>query len=262
MKKKFFWILSAFFALAALGFFATSGGVAAGLIALLITVLFLPISSLQNKLSHYIKGKWKAVLPVVLIVCFFIAVPQEDSGEVDRAFPSDGAEGAVVQPSETDVEETTLELIEIVTLDNSTESIPTAEEPTFTDDDTAMTENKIIATEVTDTTTQATTKYTEATKETYTTVDTETYTTEAATATTAHNTEPTYIQATTVATERTTTSSENSGRDYVINTNTGKFHYPSCSSVKDISPENRWDYSGTREDIIGMGYVPCKRCDP
>lgn len=49
---------------------------------------------------------------------------------------------------------------------------------------------------------------------------------------------------------------------YVINTNTGKFHKPSCSSVSDIYPQNRWDYQGTREEVINMGYEPCKRCHP
>ena len=53
-----------------------------------------------------------------------------------------------------------------------------------------------------------------------------------------------------------------SGPSYVANTNTGKFHYPSCSSVGDMNPENRWDYTGTREELIDMGYVPCKRCKP
>ena len=52
------------------------------------------------------------------------------------------------------------------------------------------------------------------------------------------------------------------GRDYVVNTNTKKFHYPSCSSADDIKDSNRWEYHGTRDDLIGMGYVPCKRCDP
>jgi DNA-entry nuclease len=51
-------------------------------------------------------------------------------------------------------------------------------------------------------------------------------------------------------------------RDYVLNKNTMKFHYPSCSSVKDIKEKNRWDYTGTREEIIDMGYVPCKKCNP
>ena len=55
---------------------------------------------------------------------------------------------------------------------------------------------------------------------------------------------------------------ERAVHDYVINTNTGKFHEPSCSSVKEIKDSNRWDYTGTREEIIEMGYVPCKRCNP
>ena len=49
---------------------------------------------------------------------------------------------------------------------------------------------------------------------------------------------------------------------YVVNTNTGKFHYPSCSSADDIAPHNRMDYTGSREDLIAQGYVPCKRCHP
>lgn len=49
---------------------------------------------------------------------------------------------------------------------------------------------------------------------------------------------------------------------YVLNTNTKKFHYPTCSSVKDIKPENYATYTGDRQDVIDMGYVPCKKCDP
>ena len=52
------------------------------------------------------------------------------------------------------------------------------------------------------------------------------------------------------------------GIDYVLNTNTHKFHVPDCSSVADISPHNRLDFSGSREEVIAMGYVPCKRCKP
>lgn len=50
--------------------------------------------------------------------------------------------------------------------------------------------------------------------------------------------------------------------DYVINTNTGKFHKPLCKSVSKIKDSNRWDYTGTRDEVIGMGYVPCKNCNP
>ena len=55
---------------------------------------------------------------------------------------------------------------------------------------------------------------------------------------------------------------QNSSRSYVVNTNSGKFHYPSCSSVGDILPSNRWDYTGSRDELIAQGYIPCKRCDP
>lgn len=49
---------------------------------------------------------------------------------------------------------------------------------------------------------------------------------------------------------------------YVLNTNTMKFHEPDCSSVGDIKKSNRSEYSGTRENVIRMGYDPCGRCRP
>ena len=52
------------------------------------------------------------------------------------------------------------------------------------------------------------------------------------------------------------------GSAYVLNKNTKKFHYPSCSSVGDMSPKNRLDVVLSRDEIIGQGYVPCKRCNP
>lgn len=51
-------------------------------------------------------------------------------------------------------------------------------------------------------------------------------------------------------------------RDYVLNTNTMKFHVPSCSSVKDIKDNNRKDVHMTRGDVVAMGYQPCGRCKP
>jgi len=51
-------------------------------------------------------------------------------------------------------------------------------------------------------------------------------------------------------------------REYVLNTKTQKFHYPSCNSVKDIAPGNRQDYKGTRDSVIAMGYNSCARCNP
>ena len=49
---------------------------------------------------------------------------------------------------------------------------------------------------------------------------------------------------------------------YILNTNTHKFHYPSCSSVDSMKEKNKQEYYGTRDDIISQGYEPCKRCNP
>lgn len=57
------------------------------------------------------------------------------------------------------------------------------------------------------------------------------------------------------------TSSEQE-QSYVLNTNTRKFHLPSCSSAEDILPANRQDYTGTRDELIAQGYAPCGRCKP
>lgn len=49
---------------------------------------------------------------------------------------------------------------------------------------------------------------------------------------------------------------------YVVNTNTRKFHLPSCTSVGTIKAKNRKDYTGSRQALIDQGYKPCKRCNP
>ena len=50
--------------------------------------------------------------------------------------------------------------------------------------------------------------------------------------------------------------------DYVLNTNTMKFHYSWCSSARKIKESNQWLFNGSRDDVITMGYKPCKRCNP
>ncbi|MBR5453162.1 MAG: MBL fold metallo-hydrolase [Clostridia bacterium] len=50
--------------------------------------------------------------------------------------------------------------------------------------------------------------------------------------------------------------------EYVLNTNTKKFHYPSCSSVKQMSEKNKGYYTGTRDEVLSLGYDPCGRCNP
>ena len=56
------------------------------------------------------------------------------------------------------------------------------------------------------------------------------------------------------------TTEEPAVMEYVLNTNSMKFHYPECSSVADMSAKNREDYTGTREDLLAQGYSPCGVC--
>ena len=62
--------------------------------------------------------------------------------------------------------------------------------------------------------------------------------------------------------ERQTTTTPSYSYDYVANKNTKKFHYPWCASVDQMSEKNKWFYSGSRYDLIDMGFNPCQRCNP
>ena len=67
---------------------------------------------------------------------------------------------------------------------------------------------------------------------------------------------------TTSSNQTTSTTTPPANCNYVINTNTGKFHYSWCKSVAKMSEKNKWYYTGTRDSVINMGYVPCKNCNP
>lgn len=55
---------------------------------------------------------------------------------------------------------------------------------------------------------------------------------------------------------------ESVDRDYVLNTNTHRFHYPDCSSVQDMKARNKKEFNGSREELIEKGYRPCGNCKP
>ena len=54
----------------------------------------------------------------------------------------------------------------------------------------------------------------------------------------------------------------NEQTNYILNTNTMKFHYPNCSSVQDMNKDNKEEYTGTRDELINKGYSPCGNCNP
>ena len=55
---------------------------------------------------------------------------------------------------------------------------------------------------------------------------------------------------------------ETEEKEYVLNTNTKKFHYPTCDSVKKMKEKNKKTVTASREDLISSGYSPCGGCNP
>ncbi len=147
-------------------------------------------------------------------------------------------------------------------------SIPDEDSEDVTEEITTEipTEQRTIAT--TETTTETLTEQKAAFVETeeLPVVDTEKTTTEALTETVEAVTED-ISQTTTEATTEEIITEESAieeviEKDYVLNTNTRKFHKPSCKSVKQMKDKNKEEYRGTRDDVINMGYEPCKNCNP
>lgn len=63
--------------------------------------------------------------------------------------------------------------------------------------------------------------------------------------------------------EPVVTPGEDTGRDYIANKNTKKFHNPACESVKSMKESNKEYFSGvTREHMMEQGYDPCGNCKP
>ncbi len=57
-------------------------------------------------------------------------------------------------------------------------------------------------------------------------------------------------------------SDQAGGADYVLNTNTKKFHLPDCGSAQSMQEENKDTYTGDRQKLIDDGYEPCGSCHP
>lgn len=51
-------------------------------------------------------------------------------------------------------------------------------------------------------------------------------------------------------------------KNYVLNTNSHKFHRPDCTGISDMKESARQNYKGTRENLIAQGYAPCGKCKP
>ena len=56
--------------------------------------------------------------------------------------------------------------------------------------------------------------------------------------------------------------SQQEARDYVINTRSGVFHYPTCEGAQSIYKKNRKEVTATRKELTDQGYIPCGYCEP
>lgn len=60
----------------------------------------------------------------------------------------------------------------------------------------------------------------------------------------------------------TTQAQQATAREYVLNTNSKKFHYPDCSGILHMKESNRQEVNDTRDHLIAQGYSPCGLCNP
>lgn len=51
-------------------------------------------------------------------------------------------------------------------------------------------------------------------------------------------------------------------RTYILNTSSKMFHNKWCGSADKIKESNREEFTGSRADLIEMGYEPCGNCNP
>ncbi len=71
-----------------------------------------------------------------------------------------------------------------------------------------------------------------------------------------------YLIVTPTTTPETLNSENNIEATYILNTNSKKFHSPSCSSVNKMAEKNKQEYSGDKNDLISQGYSACGICKP
>lgn len=60
----------------------------------------------------------------------------------------------------------------------------------------------------------------------------------------------------------TAASKSSEENTYIINTSSGKFHYPDCDGIKNAKAKNKKTYTGSRYELINEGYEPCGNCNP
>ena len=53
-----------------------------------------------------------------------------------------------------------------------------------------------------------------------------------------------------------------SGVVYILNPSSMRFHRPGCVWAEKIAEDRRIEYSGDRQILVDVGYLPCYYCEP
>lgn len=214
----------------------TSGGVAGGIIFLIAALIVSPLIE-KTPVADLKIPKLLAIqcgVAFVLFVAGAIVTPTDKNNEktIERTIP-------VAEISETSVSTTTMETTSTV----------------------------LITTTIT-TTTSTTTETTTSTTVTTTVTTTTETTTIPETTTTESPTEPPTLPPTEppapVPTEppAPVAAEQNNLVEYWINTDSGKFHYSNCRTIKN-EDDPHWDKRWCdRQELIAEGYSPCGVCEP
>ena len=238
------WIAAVFCILFAIVAF-TSGGVAGGIIFLIAALIVSPLIE-KTPVANLKIPKLPAIqcgVAFVLFVTGAIVTPTDKNNEktIERTTP-------VAEISETSVSTTAMETTSTV----------------------------LITTTIT-TTTSTTTETTTSTTVTTTVTTTTETTTIPETTTTESPTEPPTLPPTEPPTEPPTPApteppapvieepqpvEQNNDTTYLVNTDSNKFHYPSCRTIKNYDDPHWEERSCDRQQLLDEGYSPCGVCNP
>ena len=235
------WIAAVFCILFAIVAF-TSGGVAGGIIFLIAALIVSPLIE-KTPVANLKIPKLPAIqcgVAFVLFVTGAIVTPTDKNNEktIERTTP-------VAEISETSVSTTAMETTSTV----------------------------LITTTITTTTSTTTETTTSTTVTTTVTTTTETTTIPETTTTTEPPTEPPTLPPTEPPTEPPTPAPTEPPApvveepqpvsfEYWVNTDSGKFHYSNCRTIKN-EDDPHWDKRWCdRQELIAEGYSPCGVCEP
>ena len=198
-----------------------------------------------NKLIKFIVCAFLAFWSLIWIIAVFVPADENTDNSVTTTQPTAELSASI---SEKNTEAPTEQI-------TTTEELTTEERITI--EETATHKEEATKTQIE--------KNTTSTKPTTTKAPTTTKvaSTKPSTTKTATTKAPTTTQKTTTTKPVETTKKEvQSESYYVLNTNTHKFHRPSCRHVSSIHAENYSESSSSSSSIISNGYEPCGTCKP